>query len=275
MKHEKIIKIIILLTLILGSYTQAVVIPVTGVSLSAIALTNVGILAVNSSMIPFIKTTSDNTGRIYLEDVKTNKKLDQINTDIVKNRIKDEVRKMINTLYGKDKLSGTTWQYDEEGTTVEVTEMNISSAIKDLKNQFTNASSHLNYNLSNVLFHEELGSGNGEMALSDFSDPKLNNLEFEIGVITKLAKIKMKLIDQLDEKSRLKDYIDNIDETMTLKGSVDFNNLLALENLIQSKFALEIQANREIIDTYNTIKNKSTEKNIQDSTGSLFLFTVN
>ncbi len=259
---------------ILTGQAFSLVVPVTGVSLTATALTNAGVLAINSTKIPFFTTAGSNTGIINKELLKTNKKLTPINNNIVKNRIKDESQKIINLLYGQDKLSGSTWIYDKDDKIIEVKEMNISAAIQDIKNNFTDATDITNFNPSNVLFYENLGMGNGEMTTFDLSSKPNSQLQFEIDLLDKIARMKRNLIDTIDKRSRYTDYIDNIDETMTVKSSVDLKNLMALEKLIRNKVTLEETINSELSETYKIIQKKSVQKNVAASTGTLHIFTI-
>ena len=274
MKLEKIIKIIILLSAGGLSAAHAVIIPVTGKSLIAIAATNTAILATNASMIPFIKASADNTGLIYLQTVKSNQRLEKINKNIEKNRIKNEMGHLIHTMFGKEKLTGNKWEYIKDDTTVKVEEANFGGAITDLKNHFQRSDQHVAYNIDQVYFNSKLydlsvKSEQEKAGVKGLEKEVFDNVKFEVDAFKKLVHIKDNYLDHLDKNSRINDYIAELDNTISLKGSVDLGNLLLSELIVQQKFLLEIETNSQIIDNYNKLRTESTNINVRNSTGKL------
>jgi hypothetical protein len=228
-----------------------------------------GVISAISTQHPYLETIANNTGYIYQQAIEANKNLKVIDENIVKNRIVNQADNMQNMLYGTDKLSGVSWIYKEDASKFEIKELNFSSGMKDLLAHYELTKSPIPYNFSNVLFHEELGTGSGEVAISDFGTTPLNNLDFEIKVLQKLAKIKSHYVDEFDKNSRITDYMKKVDDTQTIKSSVDFGNLLALESLVQQRFLLEAKLNSDIINIYNSIKKTSSGYTADKSSGSL------
>ncbi|MCY4043869.1 MAG: hypothetical protein OXE99_02170 [Cellvibrionales bacterium] len=232
------------------------------------------VLSAIGTQYPFIMATAENTGNILQQAIDINKNLKVVNDSIINNRIVNQADNMMNMMYGQDKLSGSTWIYRDDGSKFEITELNFSNGMKDLLNHYKLTQSPIPFNFSNVLFHEELGMATDYGAISDFGTSPLNNLDFEIKVLQKLAKIKAHYVDEFDKNNRITDYMNKIDDTQTIKSSIDFGNLLALESLVQQRFLLEAKINADIINLYNNIKKTSTGYTADQSSGTLPLLPI-